>query len=104
MFAHAGYCGACLAHDLLIARAVGSGRVFFVCAACSAAGVDRPTPDLPSWEQSIKDRVQDLAPNGWTLAVVSEVDSCLVEKEVDDRYEELIAWSPGFQFRSRVNT
>jgi hypothetical protein len=103
MFAHAGWCDACAAHDLLIAKAIDSGSTFFICAACAAAGVDRPTPELPPWEQSIKNRAQDLAPNGWTLALASEVDSRQVAIEVDNRYEELIAWYPGFQFRSRAS-
>lgn len=102
LFAHAGKCDACVADDLLVAKAIGSEHTFFVCAACCAAGFDRPTSDLPAWEQSIKDRHQQLAPNGWTLALASEVDSCVVAKEVDDLYEDLIAWYPGFQFRFRV--
>ncbi|HMP59547.1 MAG TPA: hypothetical protein PKD86_09360, partial [Gemmatales bacterium] len=103
LFAHAGWCEACVATDLLYAKALASERIFFVCAACTAAGVERPTPNLPSWEQSIKDRVQELAPMGWTLATPSEVGGRPVEKEADDFYEELIAWYPGFQFRSRVS-
>jgi hypothetical protein len=103
LFAHAGKCDACVAHDLLVARAIGSGRTFFVCAACCAAGFDRPTSDLPAWEQSIKDRHQHLAPNGWTLALASEVDIHLLEKEVDDLYEDVIASYPGFRYRSSVS-
>jgi hypothetical protein len=100
LFAHAGWCQACVARDLLFARAIGSGRIFFVCAACTAAGVERPTADLPPWEQSIKDRSQALAPMGWTLAFASEVGSDQVENEVDESYEDVIAWYPGFQYRS----
>lgn len=103
LFAHAGWCDACVANDLLFARAIGSGRTFYVCAACTAAGFERPTPELPPWEQSIRERVQDIAPNGWTLALVSETDNRVVAKEVDDLYEDLIAWYPGFQFRSNVS-
>jgi hypothetical protein len=100
MFAHAGRCEACVADDLLYAKAIGSDRVFFVCAACSAAGVERPTEHLPAWEQSITGRIRELAPMGWTLATSSEVGDRLVAKEVDNFYEELIAHYPGFQFRS----
>ncbi len=100
MFAHAGLCEACRADDLLYAKALGSDRMFFVCAACSAAGVERPTEHLPPWEQSISDRSQELAPRGWTLATSSEAGDRRVTKEVDDCYEELIAHYPGFQFRS----
>jgi len=103
MFAHAGWCEACVADDLLYAKAIGSDRVFFVCAACSAAGAERPTEHLPAWEQSIRDRIEELAPMGWTLATSSEVGGRLVAKEVNDFYEELIADFPGFQFRSRFN-
>ncbi len=75
-FARAGWCDACVADDLLFARAVGSGRIFFVCAACTAAGTDKPTAALPPWEQSITQRVEALAPSGWTLALVDEVERC----------------------------
>lgn len=104
IFAHAGWCQACVADDLLFAKAVGSGRIFFVCAACTAASVMRPTADSPSSEQSIKNRIQDLAPMGWTLALASEVDSNRVEKEVGDFYEKLVAWYPGFRFRASGTT
>src|SRR5262249_50674845 len=101
---HAGWCQACLAQDLLFARAIGSDRIFFICAACTAAGLERPTPQLTPWEQSITQRSEDLAPMGWTLAFPSEVERHYpdqVEKEADEHYEVLIASYPGFRFRSR---
>ena len=101
-FAHAGWCEACVAHDLLFARAIGSGRIFYVCAACTAAGMERPTSDLSPTEQSILHRGHSLAPQGWMLALTSELDrdsATQVEKEAGEDYEAVIAWYPGFHSR-----
>lgn len=101
-FAHAGICEACVADDLLFARAAGSGRIFFVCAACYAAGTEPPTASFPPWEQSITHRHNDLAPLGWTLASSAEVERSggrSVSKEAHEDYEDLIAHYPGFRFR-----
>jgi hypothetical protein len=54
---------------------------------------------LPPWEQHIRERHQELAPLGWTLALASEVPGRQAEEIVDSLYEELIAWYPGFKFR-----
>jgi hypothetical protein len=92
-----------LADDLLFARAVGSGRIFFICAACAAAGTDKPTAAAPSRDQSIIERVEVLAPSGWTLALVDEAERCYpgqVKKAAAADYEELVTGFPGFCFRS----
>lgn len=101
-FAHAGWCDACVARDLLFARAVHTGKLFFVCAACAAAGENPPTSDLSAVEQSIVDRHAVLAPFGWTLALraEAEVAGCIVVSDAPKNYEELIDWYPGFQYRT----
>lgn len=101
-FAHAGWCQACLAEDLLYAKAIEGGSIFYICAACTAAGRQPPTADASPGDQSITKHLDTLAPGGWTLALSSELEDSQrqVEKEADQSYEQLIAWFPGFHFRS----
>jgi len=102
-FAHAGRCEACVAEDLLFARAINTGRIFFVCAACTAAGAERPTSAMSPWEQSISFLHEELAPIGWSLALEEEVERDFpgqVMKEANPNYERLVAWYPGFRFRA----
>lgn len=101
-FAHAGWCEACVARDLLFARAVHSGKIFFVCAACTAANDEPPTGDLSPHEQSISARHLRLAPDGWTLASRAEAEAAghRVEADAPPNYEKLIDWYPGFHYRT----
>ena len=96
MFVSAGWCEACVARDLLFARAVGSGRVFFVCAACGAAG---QSPD--ACEAHIREGHARLAPDGWTLASCEEVECAGFGQRIEgaalESYADLISWYPGFR-------
>ena len=97
-FAHAGWCEACIARDLLFARANRSGQIFFVCAACSAAGTHPPTSSRPPQEQSIFELHSLLAPDGWQLASREEVEASgrRVAAVAPETYKELVSHYPGF--------
>jgi hypothetical protein len=95
-------CEACAGIDLLFARALDSGRIFFVCGGCAAAGAEIDDCDTCV---SIRDLHTVLAPHGWTLASRDEVEAAglshlVIDDNPDDDYVNLISWYPGFQFPS----
>ena len=95
MFVLAGWCKRCVARDLLFARSLASGRIFFVCAACAGAG-----PTIDDCESHISEVHLKLAPAGWALASLDEVKAAglgsQVEGEALETYADLISWYPGF--------
>jgi hypothetical protein len=96
MFVSAGWCKTCVAHDLLFARTTGSGRIFFICAACGSASTEAHT---------VGDFIYRchglLAPNGWTLASMESVEAAglasLIIGEASENYADLVSHFPGFR-------
>jgi hypothetical protein len=92
----AGWCAACIARDLLIARDLESGRFFLVCAACGCAGTANDASN-----RHIKEVHELLAPKGWTLASSKEVEAAgkkgMIAAEASEAYVGLVAHFPGFQ-------
>lgn len=95
MFAKAGWCRFCGAIDVLFARDVESGSLFYVCAACSNAG-----STIDDCDEKITE-ARELAPNGWTLASHREVCAAGLEDritaEASGEYVNLIEHFPGFR-------
>jgi hypothetical protein len=91
-----------VAQDLLFARNLETGQIFFVCAACGAAGNKADTCD-----RHIRDAVPDLAPSGWSLATRGEVEAAglgeMVAGPASEDYAEIISWYPGFTPHPRCN-
>src|SRR4051812_47186742 len=96
MLVSAGWGQACVARDLLFARALGSGRVFFICAACGAAGRSHDDCGVHISEAHAR-----LAPEGWTLASRQEAESSGYDRRIEgpapESYAGLISWYPGFR-------
>ena len=96
MFVLAGWCERCVAHDVLFARSIDDGRIFYICAACGGAGTE-----IDNCPVHIRDVHCVLAPNGWTLASHDEVEAAglghKIAGDAAENYAELISWYPGFQ-------
>ena len=96
MFVLAGWCEECVARDLLFARSVDTGRIFYVCAACGAAGTE-----INNCAAHIREVHQVLAPGGWTLALRGEIEANdlgdKIAGDASEEYADLISWYPGFQ-------
>jgi hypothetical protein len=96
MHIHDAGCPHCLANDVLIARALVTGRLFLVCAACGVAW-STTTPDLAG---HIQENHLMLASHGWTFAALDDVKNARLSYRINsaspDEYAGLIAWYPGF--------
>jgi hypothetical protein len=96
MFVSAGWCKECVARDLLFAREIHSGRIFFVCAACGVAGAE-----IETCHAHVREAHEVLAPRGWTLARREEVEAAgfgeMVAGTASEDYIDLITWYPAFQ-------
>lgn len=96
-------CEACLADDLLVARALDSSAVFFVCAACCIVTSKPPTSNESCLDQDRNEVLARMAPHGWELMTVTEAQTANVPdsstRTDPELYQELIKWLPGFRMR-----
>lgn len=80
----AGSCGCCVHEDVCFGYAISDGRVFFVCPACCAAGLEPPDSDgeIPL---ALDWMVWDFANGPWRLATDSEVRASALAQFLGER-------------------